>query len=201
MRILLFSLLFATVRASAEPSLLEHLTVFLSGSFSNADQAKGDLNFKHAVLHIAPIWTDRTDGPWLYGEQALADAPRHPYRQFVYQLAARPDNALEIRIFDLPNPVAATGTWQDPTRLASLTPDRLAARQGCTIILRLQPDGSFKGATEGRGCASNLDDAAYSTIEATITNQVVIFWERGYNASGTQIRGSIHGGYAFRKGD
>lgn len=201
MRFLLLSLLLTAARASAEPSLLEHLTVFLSGSFSNTTQARGDLNFKSAVLHIAPIWVDRTGGPWLYGEQALADAPAHPYRQFVYQLASRPDGTLEVRIFDLPDPIAATGAWKEPARLAAATPDRLIARKGCTLLLRLQPDGSFKGGTEGRGCASSLDDAAYSMIDAAISSQQVIIWERGYNAAGTQVRGSIHGGYAFKRVD
>jgi CpeT protein len=202
MRILLLCSLLITSRAfAAEPSLLEHLTVFLSGSFSNADQARGDVNFKSAVLHIAPIWADRTDGPWLYGEQALADAPAHPYRQFVYQLAATSENTLEIRLFDLPDLIAATGAWKDPARIASLTPERLRPRPGCTIVLRLQPNGIFKGATEGRGCTDGSDDTAYSTIEAAISSQSVMLWERGFNAAGAQIRGSIHGGYTFKKAD
>jgi hypothetical protein len=193
-------LLFLAIRApAAEPSLLEHLKIFLIGSFSNADQARGDLNFKPAILHISQIWPDRADGPWLYGEQALADAPAHPYRQFIYQLAARPDDTLEIRLFDLPDLLAATGAWKEPARLDRLTPERLLPRSGCTIVLHLQPDGSFKGSTAGRGCISSLEDAAYATIDATISNQQVTLWERGYNAAGLQIRGSIHGGYAFRR--
>lgn len=116
------SLFLLVSRGLAEPSTLEHLTVFLTGSFSNANQARGDQNFRAATLHISPIWTDRADGPWLYLEQALADAPAHPYRQLVYQLATRPDHALEVRIFELPDPIAATGAWKDPALLAKLTP-------------------------------------------------------------------------------
>jgi len=196
---LLASLLLLTGRALAEPSALEHLTVFLTGTFSNADQARSDQNFRDATLHIAPIWIDRTDGPWLYCEQALTDAADHPYRQYIYQLATRADNALEVRIFELLDPIAATGAWKDPTRLARLTPANLLAREDCTLLLRLQADASFKGGTEGKGCANTLRGASNSTTEFTVTHQQLIMWERGYNTAGAQVWGSIHGGYIFKK--
>ena len=190
-----------TGRMLAEPSALDHLTIFLTGAFSSTDQARGDQNFRDATLHIAPIWTDRTDGPWLYLEQALTDAPAHPYRQSIYQLVARPDGALEVRIFELPDPIAATGAWKDPTLLAPLTAGNLVSREGCTLILRLQPDGSFKGGTEGKGCSNTVRGASYSTTETTVTFQQLITWERGYNAAGAQVWGSVHGGYVFKKAE
>jgi CpeT protein len=196
---LIACLLLFTSRGLAEPSTLEHLTVFLTGSFSSADQARGDQNFRAATLHITPIWADRSDGPWLYLEQALADAPAHPYRQLIYQLAARPDHTLEARIFELTDPVAATGAWKNPTLLDKLTPANLVAREGCTLILHLQPGGTFKGGTAGTGCASALRGASYSTIETVISNLQIVTWERGYNAAGTQVWGSIHGGYVFKR--
>ena len=192
-------LLLFTSRGLAEPSTLEHLTVFLTGSFSSADQARGDQNFRATALHIAPIWTDRPDGPWLYLEQALADAPAHPYRQLIYQLAARSDDTLEARVFELTDPVAATGAWKDPTLLIKLTPDKLVTREGGTLVLRLQPGGTFKGGTEGTGCASTLRGASYSTIETVISNLQIVTWERGFNPAGTQVWGSIHGGYVFKR--
>lgn len=196
---LLAGLFLFTGRVLAEPSALEHLAIFLTGTFSNSDQARGDQNFRDTRLHAAPIWTDRSDGPWLYSEQALSDAPEHPYRQSIYQLVARADGALEVRLFELPDPIAATGAWKDSTRLARLTAASLTPREGCTLILRLQPDGSFKGGTEGKGCSNDLRGASYSSTETTITYQQLITWERGYNAGGTQVWGSIHGGYIFKK--
>lgn len=190
--------LFAS-RGLAEPSTLEHLAVFLTGSFSNADQARGDQNFRAATLHITPIWTDRTDGPWLYVEQALADAPGHPYRQLVYQLVTRAEQTLEVRIFELPDPVAATGAWKDPALLAQLTPGNLVPREGCTQVLRLQAGGTFQGGTEEKGCTSTLRGARYSTVEVSVSNLQIVTWERGYNAAGTQVWGSIHGGYVFKR--
>jgi hypothetical protein len=188
-----------TTGVATETSAVEHLTVLLTGTFSNASQARSDQNFRDVSLHIAPIWTDRTDGPWLYFEQALTDAPEHPYRQFIYQLATRNDDAIEMRIFELPDPVAATGAWKDPARLARLIPANLSTHEGCTLLLRQQPDGSFKGGTEGQGCANTLRGASYSTTETTIARQQLMIWERGYNAAGTQVWGSIHGGYIFTR--
>jgi len=196
---LLSSLLLLNVAALAEPSALEHLTVFLTGTFSNADQARGDQNFRDTTLHIAPIWSDRTDGPWLYLEQSLADVPEHPYRQYIYQLANRAEGVLEVRVFEVPDPIAATGAWKDPARIARLAPAGLLLRDGCILSLHLQPDGTFKGGTDGKGCVSTLLGAMYSTTEISSSHQQLVMWERGYNSNGTQVWGAIHGGYIFKR--
>ena len=197
--LILTCLFLLTVYAAAEPTSLERLAANLTGTFSSADQARGDQNFRDVTLRVAPIWTDLTDGPWLYAEQALTDAPAHPYRQRIYQLTSRADGSFESRVFELPDPIAATGAWKDPARLAKLSPADLATHEGCALILHAQSDGSFKGGTVGKGCANILRGASYVTTETTITAQVTITWERGYNASDTQVWGSIHGGYVFKK--
>jgi len=187
--------------AAAEPTTLERLTACLTGTFSTAEQARGDQNFRDVTLHAARIWPDRADGPWLYVEQSLPDAPDHPYRQRVYQLATRADGSLESRVFELNDPIGLTVAWQDPSRFAPLDPASLVARAGCSVILHPQPDGSFKGGTEGQGCASTLRGASYATSEATISARQVITWDRGFNAAGTQVWGSLHGGYIFKRVD
>lgn len=184
---------------AVEPPAVERLAAGMTGAFTTADQARGDQNFRDVTLHVAPIWTDRADGPWLYFEQALTDAPDHPYKQHVYQIAARTEGALELRIFDLPDPISATGAWKDPALLAKLSPAGLISHLDCTVILRAQPDGAFKGGTEGKGCASTLRGASYATSEVTVSSRQLITWDRGYNASGAQVWGSIHGGYEFKK--
>ena len=195
----LLGLLLLTGRAVAEPTLLERLITGMTGNYSNTDQARGDQNFHDVALHIVRIWPDRTDGPWLYLEQALTDAPEHPYRQRVYQLAAQAGGSFESRVFELTDPIGLTGAWKEPARFAKLDPSSLTPCAGCTVILHAQPDGSFKGGTEGNSCASTLRGASYATAETTVGNQQIITWERGYNASGVQVWGSIHGGFIFKK--
>ncbi len=193
------SLFLFTGRAVAERTSLEQLANTMSGTYSTADQARGDQNFRNITLHLARIWPDRTDGPWLYLEQALTDALDHPYRQRVCQLAARADGSFESRVFELTDLIGLTGAWKEPARFAKLDPSSLIPCVDCTVILQVQPDGSFKGGTEGNGCGSTLRGASYATTETSISNQQIITWERGYNASGVQVWGSIHGGFIFKK--
>ena len=199
MRTTLCLVFIAWLAPSAVCADLDRLAADMTGSFSNLDQARGDQNYHGVSLHLSRIWVNRPDGPWLYGEQSLADAPEHPYRQYVYQLVRRPDAAIELRIFDLSDPIAMTNAWRDPARIDRTGPADLLARAGCTLILRAQPDGSFKGATEGRGCSSDLRGASYASSEATISDRAVITWDRGYNRDGVQVWGSIHGGYVFKR--
>jgi CpeT protein len=197
---LLFAcLLLVTGRALAGPTALERLTACMAGSFTTADQSRDDKNVRDITLHVVLIWIDRTDGPWLYSEQSLTDAPDHPYRQRIYQLTARPDGAVECRIFDLADPIAVTGGWKDPSLLARLSPASLGATEGCTMILRAQPDGAFKGGTEGKACLSILRGASYATTEITIDEGQTVSWDRGYNASDIQVWGSTRGGFIFKK--
>jgi hypothetical protein len=197
--ICLAGLLLLSPKILAGPPGLDSLAADLSGTFSSADQARGDEHFRDLTLHVVPVWTDRRDGPWLYCEQSLTDAPDHPYRQRLYQLAARADGAFEIRIFDLPDAVPLTGAWKNPTLLAGLNPASLTPQPGCILVLRCQPDGSFKGGTEGKACANTLHGATYATTEITVSEQQTVTYERGYNAGDTQVWGSNRGGYIFNK--
>lgn len=192
-------LLLGTHLLAAEPTAVERLASFMTGTFSSAQQARGDQNFRDVTLNVARLWSDRLDGPWLYVEQALTDAPDHPYRQRIFHLSPGSDGSVVCRVFDLPDPIAATGAWKDPARLAKLNPDALTFRDGCDLVLRPQPDGSFKGGTEGKACHSTLPGVAYATNVTTISAKETITWERGYNASDTQIWGSLHGGYIFKR--
>jgi len=196
---LLASTLYLSSGAATPPTELQRLASFLTGSFTNAEQALHDTNFRKVTLHVVPIWIERTDGPWLYVEQAIVEAPEHPYRQRVYQLAVRADGMLESKVFELPDPIAATNAWKKPNLLAQLSPAELLERTGCTVYLQAQLDGSFKGGTVGNGCQSSLPGSSYATSEVIITASQTISWDRGYNLGGTQVWGSVQGGYIFNK--
>lgn len=186
-------------RALAGDTPVERLVALLPGSFSSADQAYADHSYRNATLRCVRIWPDRTDGPWFYAEQALQSAPEQPYRQIVYHLAQTSDGTFELRSFALPDPIALTNAWREPARLSKLAPSDLLAREGCTVSLQALPDGSFKGATSGQGCASDLNGAAYATAEMTIAKDGITSWDRGYNAAGRQVWGPLNGGYVFKR--
>ncbi len=180
---------------------IELLAAWMTGSFSSAAQAAADPeNYRDIRLEMARIWRDRTDGPWLYVEQAAAESLDRPYRQRVYQLVARPDGAFESRVYTLPgDPRRFAGAGRDPAVLAGLSPEQLELRAGCTMILRRRADGAFAGGTEGRGCESTLRGAAYATSEAVITAGRLVTWDRGFDAAGVQVWGATAGGYVFER--
>lgn len=172
------------------------LASWLEGSFGSAAQAARDPAFRDVRLHVARIWRDRDDGPWLYVEQAMADALDAPYRQRIYQLIRRSDGALESRVFTLPSPEAAVGAWKDAGRLAGLSPSSLTERAGCEITLRFADD-AFEGATRERACPSDLRGASWASSEVTLRADRLLSWDRGFDADGKQVWGAETGGYEF----
>jgi hypothetical protein len=195
--ILLF--LLSLIRVIAAEPQVERLSALLIGNFSSADQAYADRSHRNATLRCARIWPERTDGPWFYAEQALQSAPEQPYRQIVYQLATTDDGTPELRVFTLLDPIALTNAWRDPLRFSKYAPSALLSQDGCTLALHALPDGSFRGATSGQGCPSDLNGAAYATTELTLTPDHIISWDRGYNAKGRQVWGPLNGGYVFKR--
>jgi CpeT protein len=185
--------------AAAADATVARLATLLTGAFTNEAQAHSDFNYRPVVLHVVRIWPERMDGPWLYLEQALANAPTQPYRQQVYQLAATGEGQIEVRVFNLRDPIALTGAWSEAKRFEGLSPDNLVARAGCSLHLKAQPDGSIKGATEGNGCVSELRSAASASTELTVAEHELVIWDRGFDAAGTQVWGPAFSGYVFTR--
>ncbi len=192
-------------KSDADSSMVENdlktLADMMSGVYSSAEQAEVDPdNFHDIRLVMLPIWTTRSNGYWLYVEQALAERVDVPYRQRVYHVYAREDGALISEVFELPgDPMRFAGARRDLSRLSGLTPDSLVLREGCAIVLHKQDDGSFVGGTAGTGCVSRLPGASYATSEVTITDSMLVSWDRGYNDEGEQVWGAVTGGYRFEK--
>jgi len=174
--------------------------LWLVGDWSSAEQSAKDKDFRDIVIHIRPIWTDRTDGMWMYVEQAMASATDRPYRQRVYQMVTAPDGTTESRIFELAgDPLVHAGAWKAPKPLDDLEPALLQPRAGCTVHLTRQKGGSFTGATLTGECATNYQGATYTMSDVTLSADELVTWDRGYDAAGTQVWGSTKGAYIFRR--
>lgn len=182
----------------APPSAVDLVQRYLTGSFSSAQQAAGDPEYRAITLHTARIWTDRDDGPWLYVEQAMAERPDRPYRQRVYRLRTEPDGRVRSDVFTLPgDPLRFAGAWRDHSLLQSITPDQLTLRDGCAVLLRIEPDGTFLGGTEGSSCASDLRGATYATSKVRLDSFGLESWDQGFDAQGAQVWGATKGPYRF----
>jgi len=171
---------------------------YLEGTYTSAAQAKADPEFLEVHLHMARIWPSRTDGRWLYVEQAMASALDKPYRQRIYLVTDDADGAVTSAVFELPNAADRIGAWRSPGVFATDSPDALVARDGCAI--RLERVGSaWRGSTNGKDCLSTLRGAAYATSEVVVERDRLASWDRGFNANGEQVWGAKKGPYVFVK--
>ena len=174
--------------------------LWLVGDWSSANQAAKDSSFRDISIHIRPIWTDRTDGMWMYVEQAMASAADRPYRQRVYQMVTAPDGTTESRVFELPgDPLTHAGAWKLPQPLDDLEPALLQPREGCTVRLTRKPGGAFSGATAIGACATDYMGATYTMSDVSLSADELVTWDRGYDASGKQVWGSTKGPYMFTR--
>jgi len=178
---------------------IDELAAWMTGSFSSAAQAAADPDYRDIRLHMAPIWASRTDGRWLYVEQAVAEKQDAPYRQRVYRVH-RDEHGLVSDVYELPgDPLELAGAWKNPGAFAALTPELLSPRTGCSIRLTRRDDGAYIGATEHGACPSELNGASFATSEVVITPTLLASWDRGFDASGKQVWGAEKGAYEFVK--
>ncbi|MBN2431020.1 MAG: chromophore lyase CpcT/CpeT [Acidobacteria bacterium] len=180
------------------PEGLRQLAAWMTGEFSSKAQAESDDSYFAIRLVMARVWPDRTDGLWLYVEQAVAETPDQPYRQRIYRLLHVGRDIYESQVYEVPQPVKLVRAWQKPELLAELSPERLETRDGCAILLRRRGD-AFVGSTLADLCRSTHRGATYATSQVTITADGMVSWDRGFDEQGHQVWGAEKGGYVFRK--
>jgi hypothetical protein len=178
---------------------VEALVEYMVGSFSSIEQAEKDSNYFNIELEMVQLWKDRTDGPWLYIEQAVAESKDKPYRQRVYQLRKRSDGKIESLVYTIPDPLRFAGDYKKEFPLLRLTPDSLILKEGCEVVLYQADNGYFEGSTVDKNCSSDLRGASYATSEVMIDKDKMISWDRGFDESGKQVWGATDGGYIFKK--
>jgi hypothetical protein len=190
----------ATSAFSAEPTAdreLDTLIWWMTGSFSSEAQSQEDTDFLHIVLHMKRIWPERTDGVWLYVEQAVASAANRPYRQRVYHVRRVGEDLFASSVYAFDDPLERAGAWREESPLTDLSPTGLKPRVDCTIYLKLRPDGAFEGSTLGRLCSSKLRGSTWASSEVVIGPGGLVSWDRGWDDKGTQKWGSAKAGYRF----
>lgn len=169
------------------------------GSYDNVEQAATDSAFYKISLQMKPVWQKRKDGFWLYVEQAMLNEISRPYRQRMYHLYLQDDSILVSQVFEFKEPSLYIGWWATPARFDSLKFAALSSRVGCEVYLRKNKSGQFEGATDGKECVSSLKGASYATSEVIVEKGQVLSWDRGWNADGIQVWGSVKGPYRFKK--
>jgi CpeT protein len=169
----------------------------MQGHYDSRDQAAADKTYFPIALAMVPIWPERSDGHWLYVEQAMADTPDKPYRQRVYRVYNGESGEVISAVYTFAQPERFVQGWRTGT-LAGLRGDSLQPRTGCAVHLRSR-DGSWQGATVGNGCASERSGATYATAEVRLEPGRMASWDRGFDAAGNQVWGATAGAYVFVK--
>ena len=200
MRLLIILLFLTNISSSSfAQNYMNYLVDYMTGSFSSKEQAENDSNYFNIELEMVQIWKDRTDGPWFYIEQAVAESKDKPYRQRVYQLKNRDDLRIESIVYTIPDPLRFAGDYKKEFPLLRITPDSLTLREGCEVVLYMTDNGYFEGGTVDKNCRSDLHGANYATSEVIIYNDKLISWDRGFDENDNQVWGATEGGYIFKK--
>ena len=182
----------------ADHQELDKLVSLMAGKFSSELQAKSDTNYFHISLVMVPIWRERTDGKWLYVEQAAASKLNQPYRQRVYHLQQTSKNTFTSDIYIIKDALSLAGLQDDQNKMNQLTFDKIEKKEGCTVTLVHEGD-IYKGGTDGIKCPSDLRSAKYTTTQIILKEGELRSWDQGFDASGKQVWGATKGGYIFIK--
>lgn len=178
---------------------VEDLVDYMCGSFSSEEQSGKDSSYFNIELEMVQIWKDRTDGPWIYIEQAVAGTKDKPYRQRVYQIKQRSDGKIVSVVNLIPDQLRFAGDYKKEFPLVRLIPDSLVLKPECEVVLYRADVGYFEGGTVDKNCSSDLRGASYATSEVKIDKDKMITWDRGFDKNGNQVWGSTKGGYIFKK--
>lgn len=175
---------------------LERVVRYMTGHFHSGAQAQEDSSYFEIHLNTARIWPGRTDGYWLYVEQAAAGSLQEPYRQRVYHVHRDRNEKIVSAVYELKDAAAYTGTYTTPEVFDELNPEKLQRREGCDVFI--DSEGlAFTGSTVAGHCASKLRGSSYASSHVHITSDTLKSWDRGYNSNNEQVWGAEKGAYVF----
>lgn len=184
--------------AVGKDTKLEEFADLMIGKYSSERQSIQDSNYFNISLTMNRIWQDRTDGIWLYVEQAQAAKMDKPYRQRVYRLSHPSENIYTSDVYTIKNPGDFVGLSKDTIKQNKLTYDKIEIKDGCSVILNYQ-QGEYTGGTDGAKCPSDLRGAKYATTRIVLKPGELYSWDQGFDAAGNQVWGATKGGYIFIK--
>jgi len=174
---------------------LNMLTETMCGTYTATEQSI-DEDALEVTLMLTRIWKDEED-VWIYAEQKSSDAEKVTYRRDIYQLVMNGKNKFIQTVFDPEKEEAWIGAVDKPKLVKSLSPSNLILRDGCTIGF-VYSNGTYAGSTQDR-CAFDWKGATLATSEITLSEGMMVSWNRGWTDQGQQIWGPTQGGYVFIK--
>ena len=174
------------------------LADYLSGEFDSSQQAGEDAQYFEIQLITCAVEAPELGERVLYVEQAAMDTPTQPYRQRLYVLHGDADSGTAgTVIYELAAPGQAIGLCDDD-EVASFEAADAVERPGCGVELDWSAEEEeFEGGTVGQECLSDYGGASYATSEILLTGDRIESWDRGFDATDSQVWGATAGPYRF----
>lgn len=196
-------ILLAAAAAHPDPTLAEYAAA-APGAFSSEAQHRADPRYDWVEARVVRIWPERTDGVWLYQEQAIVNQPgltpqaarARPYFQFVARVAPLASGLLRRDNFRVLDGAKWLGLVPGDRRIAALGLADLAPAS-CHNRIEKVAIGVFQGRTES--CANTYKGAAWMQSLSVSTPEMYVNWDRGFDAAGNRVWGPEAGGYVFRR--
>ena len=180
--------------------LLEY-TQRLNGSFSSTSQNLEEPYFDKVFYNALRI-KQVDESIWIYMEQG--NNIKTPYRQRIYSVSIKNDSTLTTKYYKLKNPSKFLFYLYDfkvelLESLMELTYKDLIYLTGCDSEIHKGADGNFYSKNDKSICGGSYNGAVYTTSEFRLYKNLIVSWERGWKADGTQAWGSRRGFYYFRR--
>ena len=204
-KVLVFAFMFLAAGAQAQVDLgktePDDFAARLEGNYDSEEQSHSDPSFYSVEMHIKEISLKgkHPNGHWYYMEQSMISNPSQPFKQAIYRVYKEDKQTIATEVFDLKNPIRFAGAWSNTELLKKTTVDSLIDKPGCKMLFHKDEAGNYYGNIDGKGCASNLNEAAYTTNDITMYSYMMQSWERGWDKDGQQVWGVTKGPYKFRK--
>ncbi|MGJ3231684.1 MAG: chromophore lyase CpcT/CpeT [Oceanicaulis sp.] len=185
--------------AAQEPA--EELAGVLAGSFTSLEQCATE-GWGCVESELVRIWPERTDGVWLYQENAwLGDDPQsadmsakqRPYFQRLVRLASDGEGRVLRTIYSLTDPAAVAGAYADPS---ALTHD-MVGEASCSGPVERIAAGYW--VADFPTCPSGLRGAVRTHSRSIHTPDSFANWDRGFDPEGNVMWGPASGGYVFKR--
>ena len=184
----------------AAETAASRLTRMLTGHFDSTEQSVAQPAYFAINLLTCPIDIAGVGDRLLHIEQSIIDMGQvqAPYRQRVYVITDGADPSAQAisQVWEFEAPEDFAG-FCNGTGAAAMAAD-LMEREGCQVEVTWMGD-HFVGSTPGEECLSTLNGATYATSEVEIYDDRIESWDRGYDASGTQVWGATAGPYVFER--
>ncbi|XBQ16641.1 MAG: chromophore lyase CpcT/CpeT [Oceanicaulis sp.] len=198
-----FALTGAAAAQAPDQTAAEELAAVLTGSFSTIEQCETE-GWGCVESELVRIWPERTDGVWLYQENAwLGDDPesadpaakQRPYFQRIIRLAAQDDRTVLRTIYTMTDPASVVGAFAAPDTIAA---DQLGEASCSGPVERIAHGHWYANFPT---CPSGLRGAVRTHSRSIHYPDGFANWDRGFDAEGNVRWGPSAGGYVFVRKD